>query len=70
MSSNRAPPKAKPPDDEFWTVDNEFPDPLPVTKAELDVIERYFGELLDAVFESNPRTMPAAPLAHRKGEKR
>lgn len=70
MSSKRAPPKARPSDAEFWTVENELPDPMPVVKAELDVIERYFGELLDAVFESNPRTMPAAPLAHRKGEKR
>ncbi len=70
MSSKRAPSKARPSDAEFWTVENELPDPLPVGKAELDAIERYFGGLLDAVFESEPRAVPADTLAHRKGEKR
>ncbi|MCX7322421.1 MAG: hypothetical protein NT113_24110 [Hyphomicrobiales bacterium] len=47
-----------------------MPDPIPVSKAELDAIERYFGDLLDAVFDTKPRTMPAMTKAHRKGEKR
>lgn len=69
MSSKRAPSKARPSDAEFWTVESDLPDPLPVGKAELDAIERYFGNLLDAVFESKPRAVPADNLAHRKGDK-
>jgi hypothetical protein len=70
MSSKRAPSKIRPSNAEFWTVENELPDPLPVSKAELDAIERYFGDLLDAIFESKPRAVPAEPLAYRKGDKR
>ena len=69
MSSEELKPKLRPIDPEFWTVENELPDPIPVSKAELDAIERYFGDLLDAVFDLKPRTMPAA-TAHHKGEKR
>ncbi|UQR64318.1 hypothetical protein LRP30_03085 [Bradyrhizobium sp. C-145] len=47
-----------------------MPDPIPVSKAELDAIERYFGDLLDAVFDPKPRTMPGVTTAPRKGEKR
>ncbi|EJN13511.1 hypothetical protein PMI42_03084 [Bradyrhizobium sp. YR681] len=70
MSSNRSPAKPRPSDPEFWTVENELPDPIPVSKAELDAIERYFGDLLDAVFDPKPHTMPAVTTTHRKGEKR
>lgn len=70
MSSKQSKPKLRPIDQEFWTVENELPDPLPVGKAELDAIERYFGDVLDAVFESKPRAVPADTKAHRKGEKR
>jgi hypothetical protein len=51
-------------------VENELPDPIPVSKAELDVVERYFSDLLDAVFEPQPRTMPAVATAYQKGDKR
>ncbi len=70
MSSKQSKPsKPRPIDPEFWTVANELPDPIPVSKAELDAIERYFGNLLDAVFESTIREVPAATIAHRIGEK-
>ena len=49
MSSNRQLSKLRPTDPEFWTVINELPDPLPVSTAELDAIERYFSDVLDEV---------------------
>ena len=70
MSSKRAPSKVKPSDAEFWTIENGLPDPIPISKAELDAIERYFGGLLAAVFESKPGAMPADTPPHRKGDKR
>ncbi len=70
MSSRRLSLKKRPSDPEFWTVEKELPDPIPVSKAELDAIERYFGELLDAVFEPRPRTLPAATTVYQKGDKR
>lgn len=70
MSSRRPPPKPRPSDPEFWTVENELPDPIPISKAELDTIERYFGDLLDVVFDPKPRAMPAATTADQKGDKR
>jgi hypothetical protein len=53
MSSRRAKPAPRPIDPEFWTVVNELPDPLPVTKTEIDALERYFGDVLDDVFSPN-----------------
>jgi hypothetical protein len=50
MSSRRACSKLRPTDPEFWKVVNELPDPLPISKAEIDAIERYFGDVLDEVF--------------------
>jgi hypothetical protein len=50
MSSRREKSAPRPIDPEFWTVVNELPDPLPVTKAEIDALERYFGDVLDDVF--------------------
>jgi len=47
MSSKRLSSKLRPTDLEFWTVINELPDPLPVSTAELDAIERYFSGVLD-----------------------
>ena len=70
MSSNPAPPNPRPSDAEFWKDESDLRDPLPVGKAELDAIERYFGGLLTAVFESKPGAVPADTLPHRKGEKR
>lgn len=69
MSSEELKPKLRPIDPEFWTVENELPDPIPVSNAELDAIEQYFGDLLDAVFDTKPRPMPTATTAHQKGGK-
>ena len=33
-----------------WTVTDDWPDPAPVTLAEVDVFERYFGDLFDELF--------------------
>ena len=49
MSSSPSSSKLRPTDPEFWTVINELPDPLPVSAAELDAIERYFSDVLDEV---------------------
>lgn len=70
MSSRQSRPKLRPIDPEFWTVENELPDPLPLSTAELDAIERYFGGMLDAVFDTKPRTQPATTTPHQKGDKR
>ncbi|MGJ4931564.1 hypothetical protein ACQR1I_31820 [Bradyrhizobium sp. HKCCYLS2038] len=70
MSSRRPASKPRPFDPEYWIVEKELPDPIPVSKAELDAIERYFSDLLDAVFEPKSRTVPAAISAHKKGDKK
>lgn len=70
MSSSCPPSKPRPSDPKFWTVENKLPDPIPVSKAELDAIERYFAELLDAIFEPKSRTMPAVTTAHQNGDER
>lgn len=69
MSSRQSKPKLRPIDPEFWTIENELPDPIPVSTAELDAIERYFGELLDAVFETRSHAASAAAVAHQKVSK-
>jgi hypothetical protein len=33
-----------------WTVTDYWPDPLPITDAELDVFEAWFGDLFDELF--------------------
>lgn len=55
MSSRKANSNPRPIDPEFWTVVNELPDPLPVATAEIEALERYFGEVLDDVFTPEPR---------------
>jgi hypothetical protein len=54
MSSRRTSRKSRPTDPGFWTVENELPDPPPVSKAEVDAVERYFGDVLDEVFNPKP----------------
>lgn len=68
MSSKRTPSKARQSDAEFWIVENKLPDPLPVSKTELDALEQHFGDLLDTVFEFEPSVAPASPLTRRKGD--
>lgn len=33
-----------------WTVTDDWPDPVPVTEAEIEVFERWFGDLFDDLF--------------------
>ncbi len=35
------------------TVTDDWPDPVPVTEAEIDVLERWFGDLFDELFGSS-----------------
>lgn len=35
---------------ETWTVTDNWPDLLPVTEAEIDLFEAWFGDLLDETF--------------------
>lgn len=36
-----------------WTVTDDWPDPVPVTEAEIAVFERWFGDLFDELFGPN-----------------
>jgi hypothetical protein len=36
-----------------WTVTDDWPDPVPVTEAEIEVFERWFGDLFDELFGSD-----------------
>ena len=33
-----------------WAVTDDWPDPVPVTAAEVEVFERFFGDLFDDLF--------------------
>lgn len=33
-----------------WTVTDDWPDPVPISDAELDVFEAWFGDLFDELF--------------------
>lgn len=33
-----------------WAVTDDWPDPVPVTEAEVAAFERWFGDLFDAMF--------------------
>lgn len=37
-------------DVETWTVTDDWPDRVPVTAAEVDVFEAWFGDLFDEIF--------------------
>ncbi len=65
MSSNRPPSNLRPTDPEFWTVINELPDPLPVSTAELDAIERYFSDVLDEVLGLKRNQVETSQLTKR-----
>ncbi|WP_342628410.1 hypothetical protein AAC691_21445 [Nguyenibacter vanlangensis] len=45
------PPKCEP---ETWTVTDDWPDPLPVTQAEIDLFEAWFGDFFDELFGPIP----------------
>jgi len=35
-----------------WTVTNDWPEDVPVTEAEIDVFEAWFGDLFDELFST------------------
>lgn len=39
-------------DEDHVAVIDDWPDDIPVTEAEVDVFERYFGDLLDRLFSA------------------
>jgi hypothetical protein len=45
-------PMGRPPkcDMSTWTVTDDWPDPVPVSEAEMAVFEQWFGDLLDELF--------------------
>ena len=38
----------------FWAVINELPNSIPVSTAELDALERYFSDVIDACLKPQP----------------
>lgn len=36
-----------------WTVTDDWPDPVPVSEAEIEVFEQWFGDLFDELFGSS-----------------
>lgn len=59
MSSRVSRSKHRSGEPEFWTLINELPDPVPVSKAELDAIERYFADVVEACLKPprSPQTL-------------
>ena len=37
-----------------WTITDDWPDPIPVTEAEIAMFEQWFGNLFDELFGPNP----------------
>ena len=35
-----------------WTVIDDWPEKAPITEAEIEIFERYFGDVLDELFGS------------------
>lgn len=48
MSSKRAHGTPRSGSPEAWTVINDVPDPTPVMKGEVDALETYFSDVIDA----------------------
>lgn len=52
MSSNFAGSKHRHPNEQdLWTVINELPNQIPVSKTELEAIERYFADVVEACLQ-------------------
>ena len=43
-----------------WTVTDDWPDPVPVAQAEIEVFERWFGDLFDELFDPDIGSPDAA----------
>lgn len=48
----RVPAKGRPADPSLanWTVSDDWPERVPVTEAEIDLFEAWFGDILDELF--------------------
>lgn len=45
----------------FWTVINDLPQPLPTKATELDALERYFADVIDACLDPNKKANKDSP---------
>jgi hypothetical protein len=48
----RRPGRPAPKDPTTWTVTDDWPADVPVTEAEIDVFEAWFGDLFDELFST------------------
>jgi hypothetical protein len=48
----RRPRRPAPADPTIWTVTDDWPDEVPVTEAEIEVFEAWFGDLFDELFST------------------
>jgi len=51
-------------DIETLTVFDDWPDSVPVTVAEVDIFERYFGDVLDRLFHPVAAPQVGEPVLH------
>jgi hypothetical protein len=57
LASHRRPPKQEL---ETWTIMDDWPEHVPITQAEADVFEAWFGDLLDQLFGPPDESVPFA----------
>jgi hypothetical protein len=48
----RRPGRPAPEDPTTWTVTDDWPEDVPVTEAEIEVFEAWFGDLFDELFST------------------
>jgi hypothetical protein len=48
----RRPGRPTPDDPSTWTVKDDWPEDVPVTEAEIEVFEAWFGDLFDELFST------------------
>ena len=48
----RRPGRPAPDDPSTWTVKDDWPEDVPVTEAEIEVFEAWFGDLFDELFST------------------
>ena len=48
----RCPPRRARPDAAAWTVTDDWPEEVPITEAEIEVFEAWFGDLFDELFST------------------
>lgn len=48
----RRPGRPRADDPSTWTVSDDWPDEVPVTEAEIEVFEAWFGDLFDELFST------------------